>query len=365
MIRKNKWQLILSSVIILLPIVAGLLLWNYLPEQIATHWGVGGNPDGWGSRIFAIFGMPFLFLAGHWLCIFFTALDPKNKDQSSKVYGMIFWILPMLSLVVCGFVYVVVLGMDININMLMRVPLGIMFVVFGNYMPKCKQNHTIGIRVTWALRNEDNWNKTHRFTGKLWVAGGLLILATLLVPMENMIYLVLLIILFLAIVPVLYSFIYYRQQLKAGTAGKEDAVMTPSEKRMTAVMTAIGIVALAFAAIILFTGKFEITFGETSFTIDAAYWDDVTINYADIDDIEYREQDDPNASVSRMFGYGSFHLLMGGFENEEFGTYTRYSYPACDSCVVLTIDKKTLVINGKDEDQTKAIYNELIKKIRK
>ena len=95
MIKKNKWQLIISSVIILMPILAGVLMWNYLPEQLATHWGVGGDPDRWSSKSFAIFGMPLIFLAVHWICIFFTTLDPRNKDQSSKIFGMIFWILPV------------------------------------------------------------------------------------------------------------------------------------------------------------------------------------------------------------------------------------------------------------------------------
>ena len=31
MIKKNKWKLLLSSILILLPMIAGLLLWNHLP----------------------------------------------------------------------------------------------------------------------------------------------------------------------------------------------------------------------------------------------------------------------------------------------------------------------------------------------
>ena len=217
MIRKNKWQLIISSVIILLPIVAGLLIWNYLPEQIATHWGVDNGPDRWSSKSFAVFGMPLMLLAVHWICIFFTSRDPKNKEQSSKVFNMVLWITPIISLIVCGCSYAFALGNDVNIGMIARVLIGIMFVIIGNYMPKCKQNYTIGIKVPWTLQNEENWNKTHRFAGRLWVVGGLLILATLFVPMEYFIYVFFLLILLMAFAPMIYSYVYYRKQLKTGT----------------------------------------------------------------------------------------------------------------------------------------------------
>lgn len=365
MIKKHKWQLIMSSIVILLPIVVGLLIWKYLPESIITHWNMEGDVDGFSSKTFFIFVPTLILFFGHWLCVWATTLDKNNKEQSNKVLGMVFWIIPITSLLVNGAMYGVALGFDFSVDRIVLVLLAIMFLVFGNYMPKCKQNSTIGIKVIWALKNEENWNKTHRFTGRLWAFGGLLLLVTMFVSMEKCRYVFLPFIFIMAFAPMLYSYVYYKKQLKVGTATKDETVMTHSEKKTTKISTAVGIVILVFVAIFLFTGKIEVTFDETSFTIDAAYWKDATVNYVDIDDIEYREKDDPNASASRTFGYGSFKLLMGEFENNEFGAYTRYSYIACDSCVVLTVDERILVINGTDDEQTKAIYNELIKRISK
>lgn len=365
MIKKHKWQVIISNLVILLPVLTGLLLWNYLPEHIITHWGISGEPDRWSGRTFSIFGMPLIFLATHWLCIFITVRDSKNKNQSSKVFQMVLWILPIISLIICSSVYAIALGNDVNISMIVRVLLGLMFVILGNYMPKCRQNRTIGIKVRWTLKNEENWNKTHRFAGRLWVFGGLLLLATIFVPMENFVLIFLPLILIMAISPMIYSYVYYRKQLKSGTATSEDAVLTPEEEKTGKISMVVGIFIIVLAMLFLFTGKFEVSFGEDSFTIDAAYWDDIAVPYEEIDDIEYREQDDPNASSGRNFGYGSFTVLMGEFENGEFGKYTRYSYTSCDSCVVLTVDGNILVINGKDEEETKAIYDELCEKIIK
>lgn len=43
-------------------------------------------------------------------------------------------------------------------------------------MSKIRQNYTVGIRLPWTLSSEDNWDKTHRLAGKLWIVGGVLVL---------------------------------------------------------------------------------------------------------------------------------------------------------------------------------------------
>ena len=53
--------------------------------------------------------------------------------------------------------------------------IGVLFMIIGNYLPKCKQNYTMGIKLPWTLDDEENWNRTHRFAGFLWVAGGVVI----------------------------------------------------------------------------------------------------------------------------------------------------------------------------------------------
>ena len=361
MIQKNKVQIILSSIVTVLPVVAGLMMWNVLPDHMTTHWGMSGEADGFSSKAFAVFALPIIMLAVQWICILGTMLDPKNKEQSSKVFGMVLWIIPITSLITNGMVYAVSLGYTGSIDIGMRVLLGLMFVLLGNYMPKCKRNHTIGVKVTWALQNEENWNKTHRFTGRLWVLGGVLIIATMFIPMENIMWAFVGVILILSFVPMIYSYLYYRKQIKEGTATKEkfesDAKTKAWEKKVTIISLIITIPIMAFVGIILFTGDISIEYGDEAFTLDSIYWESMTVDYVEVASVEYREQD---ISGSRVGGFGSLKLEMGNFENEEFGRYTRYSYIGCESCVVLhSKDGKVLVVNGKDEENTKEIYEEL------
>lgn len=219
MLKRNKATLIISSVIILLPVFLGLVFWNELPEQIVTHWDISGNPNGWSSKVVAVFVLPLILLAIHWLCVFVTARDPKNKDQSKKVFTMVLWIIPVVSLFSCGFTYFAAFERKFEPSALTLAVIGLMFVIFGNYMPKCKQNHTIGIKVKWALEDEENWNATHRLGGKLWVIGGLLILGCIFLPGSATAWALVIILPTMAVIPVIYSYVFYRKK----AAGQKDS----------------------------------------------------------------------------------------------------------------------------------------------
>lgn len=213
LIKEHKWQLLLSSIVILLPMVGGFLMWNILPDTMATHWGAGATADGFSSKPVAICLPPVILLALQWFCIFVTTIDPKNKGQNAKVFSLILWIIPGISLFVNAIMYTSALRGDVSIDILLHLGMGILFLLLGNYLPKCRQNHTIGIRVPWTLTSEDNWNKTHRFAGKVWVIGGFIIMITVFLPTELFAYILVAFTLILALIPTVYSYIYYRKQM--------------------------------------------------------------------------------------------------------------------------------------------------------
>ncbi len=359
MLKNNRKILVLTSLVILLPILAGLILWKGLPDAIATHWNVAGVADGWSGKMFSIFGLPLLFLTFHWICAIITFADPKNKNQSPKVYSMVLWILPVASILSSGFIYTNALGYEINPQCLTSGILGIMFIVFGNYFPKCKQNSTIGIKIKWTLLNEENWNRTHRFASKLWFIGGLIILLTSIMPETVAFTSMLLVLLLLAIVPMLYSYLLYRKMF--GTTATV-APPSPYGKRTRIISTIFLILLLIFIVIFLFTGDIEYQYDDASFTIQAIYWDDITIDYAAIDSIEYRNS---SVSGSRTNGFGSPRLLLGTFHNDEFNYHTRYTYTTTAPCIILSVHEKILILNAKDIIETENIYNELITRISK
>ena len=215
MIRNNKGTLILSSILIILPILIGLILWNSLPDQMVIHWGVDGRADGWSSKPFAVFALPLILLAIHWFCIFLTAKDPKNADQSSKMIGVIFWISPILSLLVNSMSYATALGVAFDALTLLYFFLGLMFTVIGNYLPKCKQSYTIGIKISWTLNSEANWLATHRIAGRIWTLCGILLMGVALLPAPIALVSSLVILTVMAVVPIVYSYRFYQKESEA------------------------------------------------------------------------------------------------------------------------------------------------------
>lgn len=121
---------------------------------------------------------------------------------------------------------------------------------------------------------------------------------------------------------------------------------------------AIGVVTVVIAGILLVTGTIKYEYHTDSFKMEISYWPDVEIAYDEVESIEYREE---VISGSRVSGFGSFRLLLGNFENEEFGNYTRYTYTNSKAAVVLEIDGRTVVIAAKEIEDTKAMYEELVK----
>ena len=167
MIKKNLPKLIITSIITLIPIIIGIILWDKMPEQVPVHWNINGEADGFATKTQAVFIMPLVLVAFHWICVLGTNLDPKKQNISDKVFTLVLWIIPVLSLLCNSFVYATALGHNVNVEVIMPLFMGALFVVIRNYLPKCKQSYTLGIKLPWTLNDEENWNKTHRLAGFL------------------------------------------------------------------------------------------------------------------------------------------------------------------------------------------------------
>ena len=175
-----------------------------------THWNAAGEVDGWSSKPFAVFGLPLILVAAQWLCVLATTTDPKRQNHSEKIYHLVFWIMPVLSIVLHTITYLTVLGVGVRIEMVMPIFMGLLFVIIGNYLPKCKQSYTIGIKIPWTLNNEENWNKTHRLAGWVWVIGGFAIMLTGFFGGFVAFFVITLV---MVLVPTIYSYLLHRKGL--------------------------------------------------------------------------------------------------------------------------------------------------------
>lgn len=205
--KENKSKVIITSIVTVFPMVIGFLLWNRLPEKIATHFGSEGA-DGWSTKLFAVVISPLILLVIHLFCLGVTLNDPKKRNIGNMMMSVIFWIVPVVSLVSNLSIYGYALGMDLNIDMIVGILVGVTFLLLGNYMSKSHQNYTVGIKLPWTLNSEENWNRTHRLAGKLWIFAGILFIGNIFFQNWQIPFVVTIAV---VIIPMIYSFLLYKK----------------------------------------------------------------------------------------------------------------------------------------------------------
>ena len=213
-LKENKWKILLSTLATLIPMLVGVILWNKLPDPMPIHWNAMGEVDGWASKAVAVFGMPAILAALNLVCHIATGSDKKNKNQSKKVVSIIFWLVPIIANVTCTMVYLTAMNIEVNALNIVAALLGIVFAIIGNYMPKCKLNYTIGIKIVWTLESEANWLATHRVAGRVWLGGGIIIALSALLPTNVIVWVVLPVLVLVAAIPLIYSYVFFRRHEK-------------------------------------------------------------------------------------------------------------------------------------------------------
>ncbi len=209
MIKKHLKTIIITSVITLAPMLVGLILWDKLPVEIPIHFNINNEPDNYAGKAFTVFGMPLLMLAMQLVGILATKVDPKMSNLSDKVFTLVLYIIPATSLLMCGMIYPVALGKEVRVGLVVTLFMGVLFTAIGNYLPKCKQTYTMGIKLPWTLDDSENWTKTHALAGKIWVVGGLLIIATAFLESPVVLFGILIV---MVVVPTVYSYLLYKNK---------------------------------------------------------------------------------------------------------------------------------------------------------
>ena len=116
--KKYKTTLILTTLISLFPMVIGLLLWNRMPDTIATHFGTNNVPNGWSSKTMAVIGIPLFLAALQIFTAVLTFSDPKRQNIGPKMIRLVLWIIPVTSLIICCSIYANAVGIAVDIGII-------------------------------------------------------------------------------------------------------------------------------------------------------------------------------------------------------------------------------------------------------
>jgi uncharacterized membrane protein len=214
MMRKSE---IIVIGIILLSFVVGIYFYPQMPEKIASHWNAQGEVDGYMSKFWGLFLMPFILVGLALLFFAIPRIDPlkENIERFRKYYDgfIILFFVFMLS----TYFQVILWNMGIKIspNVILPIGLGLLFFYIGILCENAKRNWFIGIRTPWTLSNDVVWHKTHKIGGGLFKIAGVVAIFGIFFQKYTLFFILVPVILVTAYT-IIYSYVKYQKEMKGG-----------------------------------------------------------------------------------------------------------------------------------------------------
>ena len=214
----TKTTSILVIALVAIAVIAGVILWNKLPDQMASHWNVNDQADDYIPKFWGVFLMPIISLGMLALFLVIPNIGPlkANIAEFRNIFNLFILLIVVFMLYVHGLTLAWNMGnQSFKMSAAMLPFLGVLFIFIGYMLRQAKRNFFIGIRTPWTLSSDTVWNKTHQLGSVLFMVsgafafigsflGGMLAFWLLFVPlMCSVVFLI------------LYSYILYRNETRA------------------------------------------------------------------------------------------------------------------------------------------------------
>jgi uncharacterized membrane protein len=207
---KISW---LAGLIVLVSFVVSICLYSQMPENMASHWNMEGNANGYLPKMWAMYLLPIISLGLFLLFISIPKIDPLRQNilKFEKYYDWFIVIMVAFMLYLHLLTIVWNLGIQFNFVLMLAPAFGVLFYYVGLLLGNAKRNWFIGIRTPWTLSNEKVWEKTHNIGGKLFKSAGIVAFLGIIFP-QYAIFFMVVPVLFVSIWAVAYSYLEYRNQ---------------------------------------------------------------------------------------------------------------------------------------------------------
>lgn len=173
----TRTTIIIVLILLATAVLAGLLLWNRLPAQMASHWNENDQVDGYMPKFWGVFLMPLVTLGLFLLFLVIPNIDP-NKANIAKFresFNLFIVLFVVFMLYIHGLTLAWSLGYTgFKMSQAMLPAMGLLFILIGSMLRQAKRNWFIGIRTPWTLSSDAVWDKTHRLGSVLFMFSGVL-----------------------------------------------------------------------------------------------------------------------------------------------------------------------------------------------
>lgn len=203
-----------SAGIIVLTVFTWVCTYSSLPDNLATHWGLNGSANDYQTKANAMMMLIGIMIILYILMVIIPKIDPKNNYKTfirpyMAIFNTMFAVLFVINLITI----LTGLGYDLPISYLGNFIVGVIFMVFGNFIQIVKPNFFLGIRTPWTLSSERVWKDTHRVSSKLFVLAGMLMMLAAFLPPVYRVSVIFIAAIGCIILSLLYSYIVYQRQL--------------------------------------------------------------------------------------------------------------------------------------------------------
>lgn len=173
---KHKIKISISIMVCLLPMIAGAIFYNRLPNQMPIHFGVNDVPDNYAPKEFALFGIPLLLAIVQSIVMITTYHSAsKKKIKFPIIFYLLEWLIPVITVLCYGLMLSFSLGYLVSIGKIVCLVIGIMFVVIGNYTPK--MSYEAGKQFFHpSPATEEGFRKMSRLMGYGFIGGGMILI---------------------------------------------------------------------------------------------------------------------------------------------------------------------------------------------
>ena len=167
--KEYKKPIIYGSLLCLLPILIGVTMYESIPEMVAVHFDINNVADKFMSRAAVVFFIPIFMLVIHCISIYLSLGDNfKNK----KLLKIMFWIIPILSNIMMVMVYYTTLKANFELLRVAPQIINVLLIVLANFYNGLKYQNVFGIRVPWAMSDEEIWQRCHHLAAYVWTFAG-------------------------------------------------------------------------------------------------------------------------------------------------------------------------------------------------
>ncbi len=214
----TKSTIITSAILITIAIAAGVLLWNQLPAQMASHWDINNQVNGYMPKFWGVFLMPLITSGMLILFLVVPGMDPlkANIAQFRESFNLFIVLIITFMLYIHGLTLAWSLGFtNFKMSTAMLPFMGVLFIAIGFILKKAKRNFFIGIRTPWTLSSDSVWDKTHQLGSVLFMASGVLAVIGGFFGGMVAFWMMFIPLIGSSLLLVIYSYVLYRAETKA------------------------------------------------------------------------------------------------------------------------------------------------------